>query len=174
MGKTGKLERFEPNVWMNRNVCVGLFHLCEYLRSDDLCRFIFWDRYCISHQTIHRFFRNFIVTRKWWSNNPFNESMLNFDVLYDQQRQMTLNDRIYIYIYWYIRISEEGFEYRNRNIGSIIWQILVNWNRKIISLYDETHHEKCIFKQLAYSGHGFSDSYWSRKLIVILSQLTSN
>lgn len=30
---------------------------------------------------------------------PFNESMLNFDVSYDQQRQMTLNDRIYIYIY---------------------------------------------------------------------------
>lgn len=22
MGKTGKLEHFEPNVWMNRNVCV--------------------------------------------------------------------------------------------------------------------------------------------------------
>lgn len=33
---------------------------------------------------------------------PFNESMLNFDVSYDQQRQMTLNDRIYIYIDIYV------------------------------------------------------------------------
>lgn len=123
MGKTGKLERFEPNVWMNRNVCVGLFHLCEYLRSDDLCRFIFWDQYCISHQTIHRFFRNFIVTRKWWSNNPFNESMLNFDVSYDQQRQMTLNDRIYIYIliYTYIggRIWISKSQHRINNLTDI-------------------------------------------------------
>lgn len=154
---------------MNESKC-----LCRALSS--LYTRIFTIRRSLSFQIdiaypIKRFIGFFIVTRKWWSNiNPFNESMQNFDVLYDQQRQITSND----YSDIYICISEERFEYRNRNIGSIIWQILVNWNRKIISLYDETHHEKCIFKQLAYSGHGFRDSYWSRKLIVILSQLTSN